>query len=128
MTHLEAVNLGLDICAALSAARNAGWIYVDLKPSNIFISANNEFRIGDLGFMELSNLKYASLPGKYRNAYTAPELEDDLSCPNTTMDTYALGKILYQIFNNGVLEDVDYPTENPLPLPVNADYEISESS
>ena len=40
MTHLEAVNLGLDICAALAAARKAGWIYVDLKPSNIFITEN----------------------------------------------------------------------------------------
>ncbi len=126
MTHLEAVNLGLDICAALSAARKAGWIYADLKPSNIFMTAHQEFRIGDLGFMELGNLKYASLPGKYRNAYTAPELEDDLCSPNTTIDTYALGKILYQIFNNGILEEVDYPTENPLPPPVNADYEIAE--
>ena len=126
MTQLEAVNLGLDMCTALSAARRAGWIYADLKPSNIFLSEGKDYRIGDLGFMELDNLKYTSLPEKYRSAYTPPELEDDLNSPNLTMDTYALGKILYQIFNNGVLETVDYPTEDPLPPPQNADYELAE--
>ena len=126
MTHLGAVNLGIDICSALSAARRAGWIYADLKPSNIFISENKEYRIGDLGLMELSGLELADLPGKYHSPYTAPELADDMVCPNTTMDTYALGMILYQIFNNGQLPQVPHPTEDILPPPANADYEMAE--
>ena len=126
MTHLGAVNLGIDICTALSAARRAGWIYADLKPSNIYISENKEFRIGDLGLMKLEGLDLADLPGKYRSSYTAPELADDMVSPNTTMDTYALGMILYQIFNNGQLPQVQHPTEEaPLP-PANADYEMAE--
>ena len=126
MTHLGAVNLGIDMCNALSAARRAGWIYVDLKPSNIFISENREYRIGDLGLMELEGLELAALPAKYRSAYTAPELQDEMLSPNTTQDTYALGLILYQIFNNGQLPQVPHPTEDPLPPPVNADYEMAE--
>ena len=126
MTHLEAVNLGIDICNALCAARRAGWIYADLKPSNIFISETKEYRIGDLGLMELEGLDLASLPGKYRSAYSAPELQDEMVSPNTTMDTYALGLILYQIYNNGQLPTVKDPTEEPLPPPENADYEIAE--
>lgn len=126
MTHLEAVNLGIDICNALCAARRAGWIYADLKPSNIFISETKEYRIGDLGLMELEGLELASLPGKYRSAYSAPELQDEMVSPNTTMDTYALGLILYQIFNNGQLPTVKHPTEDPLPPPENADYELAE--
>lgn len=126
MTHLEAVNLGIDICNALSAARRAGWIYVDLKPSNIFISDNKEYRIGDLGLMELEGLDLAALPAKYRSAYTAPELQDELNSPNITQDTYALGLILYQIFNNGVLPQVPHPMEDELPAPANADYEMAE--
>lgn len=126
MTHLGALNLGIDMCNALSAARRAGWIYVDLKPSNIFISENKEYRIGDLGLMELEGLDLAALPAKYRNAYTAPELQDEMLSPNTTQDTYALGMILYQIFNNGQLPQVPHPTEDPLPPPVNADYELAE--
>ncbi len=126
MTHLGAVNLGIDICDALSAARRAGWIYADLKPSNIFISETNDYRIGDLGLLELDGLELASLPGKYRSAYTAPELADDLVSPNTTLDTYALGKILYQIYNNGQLPQVKHPTEDLPAPPENADYEIAE--
>ena len=126
MTHLGAVNLGIDICAALSAARRAGWIYADLRPSNIFISENKEYRIGDLGLMELEGLELADLPGKYHSAYTAPELDDPMVSPNTTMDTYALGMILYQIFNNGCLPQVAHPTEDVPAPPANADYEMAE--
>ncbi len=126
MTHLAAVNLGLDMCAALAVARQAGWIYVDLKPSNIFISGEREYRIGDLGFMALDSLKYAALPSKYRSPYNAPELADPLATPNETTDTYAAGMILYQIFNNGILPHVQRPTEEELPAPANADYEIAE--
>ena len=126
MTHLNVVNLGIDICDALSAARRAGWIYADLKPSNIFISENKEYRIGDLGLLELDGLELASLPGKYRSAYTAPELADDMVALNTTLDTYALGVILYQIFNNGQLPQVKHPTEDLPAPPENADYEMAE--
>lgn len=126
MTHLGALNLGIDMCNALSVARRAGWIYMDLKPSNIFISESKEYRIGDLGLMELDGLELAALPGKYRSAYTAPELLDEMLSPNTTLDTYALGLILYQIYNNNQLPQVAHPTEDPLPAPANADYELAE--
>lgn len=124
MTHLGAVNMGLDMCAALAIARRAGHIYADLKPSNIFISDDKQYRIGDLGFLDMSSLKYTSLPSKYVSDYTAPELRDALSTVNTTVDTYAVGMILYQIYNDGqlpvILED------EPLPAPANADYELAE--
>ena len=42
MTHLGAVNLGLDLCAALAISRRAGYMYVDLKPpmSSSSVSGN----------------------------------------------------------------------------------------
>jgi len=103
MTQLEAVNLGLDICSALSVCRRSGYLYVDLKPANIYIVGDKEYRIGDLGFIKLSGLKYASLLDRYRSGYTAPELEDAVAPLNDTIDIYALGLILYQIFNGGEL-------------------------
>ncbi|MGN1002356.1 MAG: hypothetical protein ACI4PC_06250, partial [Oscillospiraceae bacterium] len=57
VTHLEAVNLGLDLCSALTVCRQAGALYVDLKPTNIFISEKKEYRIGDLGFIQLDALR-----------------------------------------------------------------------
>ena len=101
MTQLAAVNLGLDLCAALATCRRSGYLYVDLKPENVFITEDQEYRIGDLGFIRLGSLQYASLPDKYRSCYTPPEITDAFSALNTTLDTYALGLMLYQAYNDG---------------------------
>lgn len=103
MTHLEAVNLGIDLCAALAASRRSGLMYIDLKPGNIFITPKKEYKIGDLGFASMVSLRYSSMPVKYRSPYTAPEALDDMEVLNETVDTYAVGMLLYQIFNFGIL-------------------------
>ena len=126
MTHLGAVNLGLDLCAALSICRRAGFIHMDLKPSNIFLNGTREFRIGDLGFAKLNAMKYTSLPTKYRSGYTPPELQDVLATLNPTTDIYAVGMILYQIYNNGQLPFDELAPATELPAPLNADYELAE--
>lgn len=122
MTHLSAVNLGLDLCAALSVARRFGYIYADLQPTNIYICNDREYRIGDLGFMSLDSLPYASLPDKYRSNYTPPEISDAYSALNTTMDTYAVGMILYQAYNDGRLPPIGIQMQPPK----YADSELSE--
>lgn len=126
MTHLGAVNLGLDLCAALAICRRAGYLYLDLKPANIYLTGEREFRIGDLGFADLKSLKYTALPSKYRSVYTAPELHDALATLNPTLDTYAVGMILYQIYNNGQLPFQTKAPSQALPAPLNADYEMAE--
>ena len=126
VTHLEAMNLALDLCSALSVCRQAGALYVDLKPGNIFISEKKEYQIGDLGFIKLNALKYTALPAKYYSCYTPPELSDPMESVNLTTDTYALGTILYQLYNEGKLPQIPDNSEEPILPPVNADYELSE--
>ena len=122
MTHLQAINLSLDLCAALSAARRLGYIYSNLKPSNIFLCNEREFRIGDLGFLKLDSLQFASLPDKYRSDYTPVEISDAYASLNSTMDTYAVGLILYQAYNDGKLPVVG----GELEAPVHADPALTE--
>lgn len=124
ITHLEAVNLGLDLCAALACARRSGYLYIDLKPSNIYISEDKEYKIGDLGFTRLSTLPFTSMPEKYVSAYTAPELRDAMEVINETADTYSVGMILYRVFNNGKLPPKSRDWSEVLPKPCNADDEI----
>ncbi len=126
LTHLAAVNLGLDMCAALASCRRIGYLYLDLKPSNIFITDNRGYCLGDLGFMRMESLSFASYPEKYRSLYTAPEIQDAMSPLNETLDIFALGLTLYQIYNNGQLPFEDTYPDQPLPPPYYADYEMAE--
>ena len=137
LTHLSAINLGIDICAALSLCREMGYLYVNLKPENIFINTENQaYHLGDLGFVALDSLKYTSLPDRYRSDYTAPEIADAFATLNTTMDTYALGLTLYQIYNNAQLPFDSAESKEALleqlakgemlPPPAYADYELAE--
>lgn len=124
LTHLAAINLGLDLCAALTAARRAGYLYVDLKPDNLYLTESGSYRIGDLGFIPLSSVQYASLPEKYRSRYTAPEIGDAMSSLTGTMDIYALGLILYQLYNNCALPE-QVQDDGLFPTPLYADYELA---
>lgn len=124
MTHLGAVNLGLDICAALAVCRRSGYLYTDLKPNNIYVLDEKQFRIGDIGFIALDSLSYASLPDRCRSEYTAPEVMDTFATLNSTIDIYAIGLILHQIYNGGVLPAAG--EDGKFPAPENADYEMAE--
>lgn len=126
ITHLTAVNLGLDMCAALAVCRKAGFLYAGLKPENIFLCNDREFRIGDLGFLKLDALKFTSMPEHCISSYTAPEIVDAFSDVNPTVDIYSAGMILYQIYNGGELPFSDRATMDDLPAPAYADYELAE--
>ncbi len=125
LTHLSVVNMGLDLCAALAACRHSGYLYVDLKPENIFFTQERNYRIGDLGFVPMSALHYTTLPEKYRSRYTPIEVLDTMAVLNDTVDTYALGLVLYQAYNGGKLPD--RPKDgSAMPAPEYADYEMAE--
>ncbi len=126
LTHLDVMNMGLDLCAALAASRRAGYLFVDLKPGNVFYTDEQGYRISDLGFVPLGSLHYMSLPEKYISPYIPTEVTDHMAVLNDTMDTYALGLILYQAYNGGALPvGLGTPGYYPEP-PVYADYEMSE--
>ncbi len=121
VTHLQAVNMALDLCGALSLCRRAGHLYVDLKPTNVFLDETGHCRIGDLGFVSTKFLDYTSMPEKYLSPYSAPETRDPMATLNLTVDTYALGMILYRIYNGGTLPQLPEDPERPLDAPAYAD-------
>ncbi len=123
LTQLDALNLGLDLCSALTACRRSGYLFVNLKPSNIYINDNGEYKISDLGFVPLNTLKYAVMPEQYIGSYTAPEIEDAFASLNETLDVYAVGMILYMIYNGGVLPEIK---NQDLSAPAYADSALSE--
>ncbi len=102
ITQLDGYNLALDLCAALSVARRNGYLYANLKPETVSVTASGSYHISDLGLIDLTYLQYSSLPTGYFSRYTAPEISDAYSSLNSTLDVYALGMMLYEIFNDGL--------------------------
>ena len=125
VTHAQAVDLALDLCAALSLCRRAGHLYVDLKPTNILQDETGHYKIADLGFVSAKFLDYTSMPEKYLSPYCAPEARDPMATLNMTMDTYALGMILYRIYNGGALPDIPEAPARPFDAPRYADEEMT---
>ena len=137
MTKLCAVNLAMDLCSALIDLRNAGLIHRDVKPSNIYLNAQGHFLLGDLGIAKIDDLKYCTMPESMLSSYSAPELFSLLGTIEPTTDIYSVGLILYRIFNgnHAPFEDENTSakaadrrrvTGEALPVPMYADYEISE--
>lgn len=125
VTQLEIINMGLDICAALTTCRHAGFFYANLKPENVFYIGDH-YRIGDLGFLPLSCVGHSPLPDDYRNAYTPPELLEGGLPLNHTADVYALGLMLYQAYNGGKLPGKEDVVGRLLAPPKYADYEMAQ--
>lgn len=136
ITKLRAVNLGIDLCDAVAACREAGYLFENIKPENIFLMPNGKFLLGDLGLACVDDLRYASVPEEYIGPYSAPELSDITASPNLTIDLYSLGMVLYRVYNanHGPFEDENTGegmadklrmTGKPLPTPLFADYELA---
>lgn len=136
ITGLRAINLGIDICDALISCREAGLLFTNLTPDSIYLTPNGKFLLGDLGLIELEELEYSSVPEEYIGPYSAPELSDINESPNTTIDLYSLGMVLFRIYNgnHGPYEDENTGegmadklrlSGKPLPTPIYADYELA---
>ena len=136
LTNRRAVDLGLDLCGALTDLRKAGYVHCNVKPGNVYLSASGRFMIGDLGLFRNAQLKYASVPVRLLNPYSAPELFDVMKTLNDTVDIYSVGLILYYVYNGGHAPFEDERTSvkaavekrtggETLPAPLYADYEMA---
>lgn len=102
LSEAEVVDLGSDICRALSICSKQGIIHRDIKPDNIFISKNGDYKLGDFGIARQleKTATFMSKKGTYN--YMAPEVyrgeQYGASC-----DIYSLGIVMYRLLNGGRL-------------------------
>lgn len=134
ISQTKAVQLGMDLCRGLQALRDNGYVYLDLKPENIFLERGN-FCIGDFGLAAQADIRHAALPVRYRSSFTAPEACGTTAEMGETLDLYAVGMMLYYIYNgNHVPFEEAGSTEKAadnrrvsgeqMPAPLYADYEM----
>ena len=134
ISQKKAVQLGIDLCHALQTLRENGYLYLNLKPENVFLE-NGKFCIGDFGLTPLSDLRYEALPSRYLSGFTAPEACGVTGDLNETTDLYAVGLLLYYIYNGNHVPFEEAGTTDrtadsrrisgeALPAPLYADYEM----
>ena len=90
----EASLIGRDLCRALAAVHQRGFLHRDLKAQNVMREAGGRTVLMDFGAGEASSNLSAPLAGS--PAYLAPELLDG-AAPSIRSDLYSLGVLLYHL-------------------------------
>lgn len=101
-TRQNIIQLGIDICHALEACRNAHVIHRDIKPANLFVSDDGKYKLGDFGVAK--QLEQTGYAGSKQGTimYMAPEVYKNQNYDGRA-DICSLGLVMYQLLNNGQL-------------------------
>ena len=87
------------VAQALAAMHAAGWCHLDVKPSNVFVSAAGHVTLLDLGFArkldEATCVVDRPLLGTLK--YIAPELLTSYASADRRSDIYSLGVMLFEM-------------------------------
>ncbi|MBQ3291531.1 MAG: protein kinase [Mogibacterium sp.] len=111
MDEEDVLKLGLDITDALMACEAAGVLHRDIKPDNIFVTEDGEYKLGDFGVARIIEETEMNLSHKGTLVYMAPEVYrgEGYGMP---ADIYSLGLVMYKYLNNGRLPFMpSYPEE-----------------
>ncbi len=103
------IDLGTQLCNALSACHAENIIHRDIKPENILVSDKGIFKLGDFGVAKVSE-RTGTLTGSY--GYMAPEVANHQHY-GTSVDIYSLGMVLYWMMNRHTLPFLPLPPDIP---------------
>ena len=94
----EIIKLGKDICYALIVCDKNNVVHRDVKPNNIFVTPNGDYKLGDFGVARtLDHATTATRVGTDR--FMAPEVIKREKY-GKDVDIYSLGLVLYWLLND----------------------------
>lgn len=99
LTVGEGLKIGIDIASGLSICHENNIIHRDIKLSNIFVSKDGAFKLGDFGVSKRMNDTTMAGTLKGTPNYVAPEIYIGQEKYNSSVDNYSLGILLYYLFN-----------------------------
>ncbi len=98
MTVGDVVRMGIDLCDALALCKKHRIVHRDIKPDNIFISENGDYKLGDFGVARSIQKDQTNLSMKGTPMYMAPEVY--LGKPSgISADQYSLGLVMFKLLN-----------------------------
>ena len=93
----QVIQIAKDMCSALILCKKHGIIHRDIKPQNIFVSKNGDYKLGDFGIAKtVEKTSSGTKIGTYK--YMAPEVYNNQPY-NLTADIYSLGLVLHWMLN-----------------------------
>lgn len=99
LNEAEVIRLGCDMCRALELCHKSKIIHRDIKPQNIFVNKNGDFKLGDFGIARVVEKTNSVMSQKGTYTYMAPEVFQGRNY-NETADIYSLGIVLYRFLNH----------------------------
>lgn len=112
---LEALKIGMHICAGLDAGLHQGLVHRDIKPGNILIARSGKAKIVDFGLAR-NLLDAGQRPGAVEGevagtpAYMAPEQATSFQTADFRADIYSLGATLF----HAATGRLPFPESDPL--------------
>lgn len=101
-TRADIIRLGMDLCQALELCQKYNIIHRDIKPDNVFISPNGDYKLGDFGIARQLERTMGNLSKKGTFNYMAPEVYKG-NAYNSSVDLYSLGIVMYRLLNGNRL-------------------------
>ena len=130
----EAARVAAEVARALSAALAQGIIHRDVKPANIFLTADGRVKLGDFGLARSGGFKPTRFTEMNSVAgtpeYASPEQAANGACDHRS-DQYSLGAVLFEMVTErppfggaNALETFFKHAHEPPPLPRRLNPEI----
>ena len=117
-TEKDVLKLGKDICNALVLCKNRNIVHRNIKPQNIFVSRDGDYKLGDFGIAKMVEQTTGGTKiGSYN--YMAPEVYNYEPYGHAA-DIYSLGLVLYWLLNEKRMPFVSLPPSIPTPEELNA--------
>ena len=106
----DVIEIGYQICQALSYAHQVGLIHRDIKPANIYMTSTNQIKLMDFGLAisHSGDEKRLTALGTIIGtpAYLSPEQAQGLKLDQRT-DIYSLGIVLFELLTGRLPFDAD---------------------
>jgi len=94
----QVVRLGTDMCRALVLCHKENIVHRDIKPDNVFVSKNGDYKLGDFGVAKVTDKTATGTKiGTYE--YMSPEVYHGQHYGHGA-DLYSLGLVLYWMMND----------------------------
>lgn len=114
-THYDVMRMWRDLASALVYCEKKNIIHRDIKPDNIMVSEDGDFKLVDFGIARNMEKATAASTKAGSYPYMAPEVQNKKPY-GMNVDIYSLGIVAYREFNA-----YRYPFLPPYPQPFTAD-------